>query len=143
MSLSPREFGQHWFEQVWNQGRRDAIAELCTPDIELHDGGVVTVGVSPFLQFFDRMQATFSDTHVDVEETIVEGDKACIRWTCKAKHTGDGFGISPTGVEINVTGISVARVVDGRMAAAWQNCDMLGMMQQINGGSISPTYVKP
>jgi steroid delta-isomerase-like uncharacterized protein len=142
MTLSVREFGQSWFESVWNKGRREAINELCAPDIALHDGGVVTVGTEPFLKFFDRMQATFSDIHVDVDEPIVEGDKTCVRWTCKARQTGNGFGTPPTGVEVSVTGISIIRVVDGKIAEAWQNWDMLGMMQQINGGGVSPTYVK-
>jgi predicted ester cyclase len=114
---------------------------LFPPNGVLHDGGVDTVGVEPFLTFFDRLQRTLSEIHVDVDFVVEEGDRAAVRWTCKAKHTGPGLGIPPTGTEINVTGISIIQVEDGLMTEAWQNWDMLGMMEQIKGHGASPTYV--
>jgi predicted ester cyclase len=141
MAHSAGELGRIWFEEVWNQGRREAIAEMLAPNILLHDGGVDTEGTEPFHVFFDRMQDTFSDIHVDVDFVLGEGDIATVRWNCKAKHTGLGFGIPPTGVEIHVTGISIIQVEDGLMTEAWQNWDMLGMMEQIKGHGASPTYV--
>jgi len=141
MTQSMREAGRNWFELVWNQGRREAITELLTPSLVLHDGGVDSVGAEPFLQFFDRMQATFSSIHVDIDQTLVEGDKVCVRWVCTAKHTGDGFGIPPTGAQIHVTGISLIQFKDGKFIEVWQNWDMMGMMEQIKGLAQSPTYV--
>lgn len=142
MLQSARELGRLWFEVVWNRGRRGAIAELLSPNVVLHDAGVDSVGIEPFLLFFDRMQDTFSEIHVDVEEILEEFDKACIRWTCTAKHTGFGFGIPPTGAEVRVTGLSVIHVEEGKVVEAWQNWDMLGMMEQIKNQSVSPTYVR-
>jgi predicted ester cyclase len=87
------------------------------------------------------MRATLSDLRVNVEDTIAEGDKLCVRWSCTAKHTGDGLGIAPTAVTIHVTGISIIRVAGGKMVEGWQNWDMLGMMEQIKGGARSATYI--
>jgi len=70
---------------------------------------------------------------VKVEDTIAEGDRVCVRWSCTAKHTGDGLGVPATGVTIHVTGVSIVRVAGGMVTEAWQNWDMLGMMEQING----------
>ncbi|MGA2848326.1 MAG: ester cyclase [Terracidiphilus sp.] len=142
MPQTARELGRLWFEVVWNRGRRGAIAELLSPNVVLHDAGVDSVGIEPFLLFFDRMQDTFSDIHVDVEEILAEYDKACVRWTCTGKHTGFGFSIPPTGAEVRVSGLSVIHVEDGKVVEAWQNWDMLGMMDQIKDHSASPTYVR-
>ena len=142
MPQTARELGRLWFEVVWNRGRRGAIAELLSPNVVLHDAGVDSVGIEPFLLFFDRMQDTFSEIHVDVEEIIEEYDKACIRWTSTAKHTGFGFSVPPTGAEVRVSGLSVIHVEDGKVVEAWQNWDRLGMMDQIKGHSASPTYVR-
>jgi predicted ester cyclase len=141
MSLTARELGRLWFEVVWNRGRRGAIAELLSPNVVLHDAGEDSVGIEPFLLFFDRMQDTFSDIHVDVEEILAESDKACIRWTCRARHTGFGFTVPPTGAEVRITGISMIQVEEGNVVEAWQNWDMLGMMEQIKGHSAPPTYI--
>jgi predicted ester cyclase len=141
MTDSERDLGKRWFEQVWNQGRREAIAEMLAPDAVVHDGGIDTSGAEGFYPFYDRLRATLSDIHVEVEDTIAEGDKLCVRWLCTAKHTGDGLGIAPTGVPIRVTGISILRVANGKLVEGWQNWDMLGLMEQIRGGARSATYI--
>jgi steroid delta-isomerase-like uncharacterized protein len=141
MTLSPQDVAKNWFEVVWNQGRREAITQLLAPDVTFHDGGTDSRGIEPFLQFYDRIRSTLSQIHVEVEDTIVEGERVCVRWRSKAIHTGDGLGIPPSGAEIEVTGISVVHVVDGRFVEAWQNWDMLGLMEQIGGQAKSPTYV--
>jgi predicted ester cyclase len=141
MTEAERGLGRRWFEQVWNEGRREAIAEMLAPEGVLHDGGLDTIGPDGFYPFFDRMRATFSELHVTVEETIAEDDKVCVRWYCTAKHTGGGLGVAPTGKAIHVTGISILRVAGGKLIEGWQNWDMLGMMEQIQGLAKSATYV--
>jgi steroid delta-isomerase-like uncharacterized protein len=141
MTEAERDLGRRWFEEVWNQGQREAIAEMLAPEGVIHDGGTDTRGPEGFYPFYERIRATFPDLHVDVEDTIAEGDKVCVRWSCTAKHTGDGLGIAPTGVTIHVTGISILRVAGGKLAEGWQNWDMLGMMEQIRNSGKSATYI--
>ena len=141
MTDSERALGRRWFEEVWNKGRRKAIAEMLAPNGVIHDGGTDTVGPDGFYPFFDRLSAAFSGLHVDVEDTFAADDKVCVRWSCTAKHTGDGLGMAPTGVTIHITGISILRIAGGKLAEGWQNWDMLGMMQQIQGLQTASTYI--
>jgi predicted ester cyclase len=142
MNESERQLGQRWFEQVWNQGQRQAIGEMIAPDAVLHEGGSDSVGPEGFYPFYDRMVAAFSEIHVTVEDTIAENDKLCVRWSFRAKHTGDGLGIAPTQASVNVTGISILRVRGTKLIEGWQNWDMLGLMEQLKGGVHQPlTYV--
>jgi steroid delta-isomerase-like uncharacterized protein len=141
MTEADRGVGIQWFEEVWNKGRRSAIAELLPPDAVLHEGETDCVGPEGFYAFFDRLNAAFSEFRVTVHDVIAEGDQTCLRWTCTCKHTGDGLGIPPTQKTVHVTGISIIRIANGRMAEGWQNWDMLGMLEQIQGSSKSKTYV--
>jgi steroid delta-isomerase-like uncharacterized protein len=141
MTESERNLGWKWFELVWNQGKRAAIAEMMSADALIHDGGSDTRGPDGFYVFFDRMLATFSDVRVIVEDSIAEADRVCVRWTFTAKHTGAGLGIAPTGKSVRVTGITIMRVANGKLLEGWQNWDMLGLMQQINGGGNFTTYI--
>jgi predicted ester cyclase len=141
MTEAERNLGKRWFDEVWNQGRRDAIAAMFGPDGILHDGKHSTLGPGAFYAFFDRMTAAFSGLKVTVEDTFAEGDKLCLRWSCSAKHTGPGLGAAPTHKEIYVTGISIMRVAGGQIVEAWQNWDMLGMMEQIQSQAQAPTYI--
>jgi predicted ester cyclase len=141
MTEAERSLGKRWFELVWNQLRREAIGEMLPPHGVLHESGVDSTGPEGFYPFFDRMNATFSGLHVEVEDTIAEGDKLCVRWSCRARHTGGGLGMDPTGFSIHVTGISIFRVADNLIVEAWQNWDMLGMLEQIKGLARSGTHV--
>src|SRR6516164_5523150 len=131
MTVTERNLGTRWFEEVWNKGRRDAIAEMLAPDGVLHEGQTDTVGPEGFHDFFDRLNGAFSEFHVEVHDTIAEGDRVCLRWSCTCKHTGDALGIPATQKTVHVTGMSIIRIADGRMVEGWQNWDMLGMMEQI------------
>jgi steroid delta-isomerase-like uncharacterized protein len=137
----PSIFGQRWFEEVWNQGRREAIAEMLPPDAVLHEGDDSMRGPDGFYPFFDRMRASFSDIHITVEQTIADGDMECYRWSCTMRHTGDGLGFPATGKVCKVTGMSMLRFAGGNVAEGWQNWDMLGLMQQLQGGAKAATYV--
>lgn len=141
MTHEARSLGTRWFEEVWNKGRREAIPEMLAPDAVVHEAGRDSVGPEGFYEFFDRLSAAFSDMNVTVLDTIAEGDRACMRWAATCRHTGDGLGMPPTQKIIHVTGISIVRIANGRVAEAWQNWDMLGMLEQLQGQSRAATYV--
>jgi len=136
-----KNLATRWFEEVWNKGRRDAIAEMMAPNAVLYDAGDAVRGPEGFYPFFDRLQASFSDMHFIIQDTITEGDKICARWTCSMKHTGDGLGLPATGKSLEITGISVVRVAGDQFVEGWQNWDMLGLMQQIEGSQKPATYI--
>ena len=42
---------------------------------------------------------------------------------------------------VHFTGISIMRIADSVFVEAWQNWDMLGVIEQIKGVGISGTYI--
>jgi steroid delta-isomerase-like uncharacterized protein len=141
MTELDRSLGTRWFEEVWNKGRRAAIAEMLAPDGVLHEGETEAVGPEGFYPFFDRLNAALSEFRVTVHDTIAEGDQACVRWSCSCKHTGDALGMPATQKTVHVTGISIIRIANGQMVEGWQNWDMLGILEQIRESERSATYV--
>jgi steroid delta-isomerase-like uncharacterized protein len=142
MADTASDLGRRWFEEVWNRGRREAIGEMIAPTCIIHDGATDSTGPDGFYPFFDRITATFSEPHVTVEDTITEGNSACIRWSFTGRHTGEALGIPASGKTIFITGITILRASEGQVVEAWQNWDMLGMMQQIqSSGKSAATYI--
>ena len=131
-----------WFEEVWNKGRRQAIDEMLPPDCVIHDGGTSLKGPEEFKKYFDLMRSTFSEIQMTPEEVISEGALVCLRWSVKMRHTGDGLGMPATGRNLQTTGISIVRFTGGRFAEAWQNWDMLGVMQQIQQAEPAKLYMR-
>ncbi len=141
MSEANKRIASLWFEKVWNQGRKDAIAEMLAPDGVIHDGHETAKGPEGFYAFYDRMHAAFSDIHITIESTLAEGDDVCLRWSCTLRHSGDGLGLPATGKVVKTTGISIIRLADGKLTEGWQNWDMLGLMQQITEAPKARTYI--
>jgi predicted ester cyclase len=46
-------------------------------------------------------------------------------------HRGPFMGIQPTNRELSWTGITIDRIVEGKIVESWANWDMMGMMQQL------------
>jgi steroid delta-isomerase-like uncharacterized protein len=141
VSEANKELAKRFFEEVWNKSRRGAIAEILAPNAVIYESGEAIRGPEGFYPFFDRMQATFADIHVSFNDAIAEADKVCLRWTCTMRHTGSGFGVPPTGKTLQTTGITVLRIANGQFLEGWQNWDMLGLMQQMQGAGLGPTYI--
>jgi len=123
-----KEFAARWFEEVWNQSRREAIDELLPEDCVLHDGSSEYRGPDEFKRFYDAIRAQLSDVRVTPIEAFSEGDMVCMRWSSTATHTA-------TGKPLQVTGISILRFKDGRFVEAWQNWDQYSLHQQLQEAS--------
>lgn len=136
MSNANKALATRWFEEVWNKGRRDAIAEMLLPSAVIYESCQAIRGPEGFYPFFDRMQATFSDIHVSFHDAVAEGDRVVLRWSVSMRHTGYGLGVPPTKRVVTTTGISVLRIAGEKFVEGWQNWDMLGLMHQIQGAGV-------
>lgn len=141
MSEQNKKLVRRWFEEVWNQGRREVIDELMPTECIIYDGSKPVKGPEEFKPFYDRIQSAFSESHMEVMDTIAEGDTVCARWQVTMRHTGDSLGLPATGKQVKISGISVIRFADGRMVEAWQNWDMMGMLEQLQGTQPAMLYM--
>ena len=141
MTDSDRALGHLWFEEVWNKARREAISEMMASDALIHDGATKTLGAEGCYPFYDRIRAAFPDIHITVDDTIAEGDKLVVRWSCSCTHTGNGLGFPATGRTAFFAGITILRIAGGKIIEGWQNWDMLGLMDQLQGTKSAATYV--
>jgi steroid delta-isomerase-like uncharacterized protein len=134
MALDPATVAHRWFEEAWNQGSEGAIDELSADDVIGHgigEGGSDAIGREHFRVFWRNLRTALPDLHVTVEDTITQGEKVAIRIILEATHSGEGLGVPPSNASVKITGIIIARVVNGQIAEAWNNWDQLALLQQI------------
>ncbi|HMD32479.1 MAG TPA: ester cyclase [Candidatus Acidoferrales bacterium] len=127
---------KRWFEEVWNQRRRETITELFARDGVAHgvsDSGGDIHGPAEFLPFYDRLCAGFPDIRVVVEDCFAAGDKVVARYVATMNHTGDYMGLRASGKKATAMGLSVGRVRNGQIVESWDSWDKLALMQQIGG----------
>jgi steroid delta-isomerase-like uncharacterized protein len=130
---SNKALSRRLLEEAFNAGNIDVIDELVTTDFVNHDAALPEPMVGP-----DAAKATisgyrtaFPDLRITIEEQIADDQGVATRWSAKGTHEGDLMGMAPTGKQATVTGITIDRIVDGRIAESWTNWDTLGMLQQL------------
>src|SRR5215204_4698314 len=83
MSEENKALIRRWFEEVWNNGREDAIDEMFAAEGIAHglveEGDKTMRGPAGFKPFFQKFRSAFPDIEVVVEDTIAEGDKVVAR----------------------------------------------------------------
>ena len=74
--------------------------------------------------------------HWVVDEMVAEGQKVVTRFVWTGTHRGVFLGIPATGRSVEVKGVVIDRLEDGKMADSRILMDTMGLMQQL--GVISP-----
>lgn len=140
MPQSPRDIAARWFEEVWNKGRLEAIDELATPDAKSYGFPQPESELSreQFRDYILEFRNSFTHIHIKLNETIVEDDRAAVRWTGTMQHTGSGLGFAPTGKVVEVHGMSVLHMRDGLISAGWNALDLGSVVMFLSALSARP-----
>jgi|ERR1700677_159801 steroid delta-isomerase-like uncharacterized protein len=125
---------RRWFQEVWNEGRVQTIYDLLAEDI--HGWGQDLPGVeirkpADFVKLYERIHGAFPNQKLTVEDAFGSGDRVVVRWSSVMTHTGDHLGVPASHKTVHITGITIARIENGKIVEGWDNWDQLAMMQQI------------
>jgi len=121
---------RRYFEQVFNEKRPDLAEEFLAESIELHGSGLAP-GLEVVKQWLTAFAASFPDGRTMAEDVVAEGNRVVARITFKGTHHGELQGIPATGKTVNVPGITIFRMDNGKIAEGWMVNDNLGLMQQL------------
>ncbi len=120
------------FDALFNEKRVDEADEFYATDYVDHSP---LPGQAPGLegakQKWRMYMAGIPDLHATVEDIVAEGDRVAVRWTAEGTHRGELLGIPPTGRPARISGISIYRLAEGRIAEQFERWDKLDLMQQL------------
>ena len=131
MSEENKAIIHRWFEEVWTGGRVSSIDALMAPECVVHGLGENMRGPEDFKPFHSAYRRAFPDVRIAVDDIIAEGDIVAARWSGTGTHSGDGLGFPATGRQVRLSGMTFARVQNGKLVEGWNIFDQLGMLQQM------------
>lgn len=140
--MSAREIKalERCFLEEVNKGKAAAMAvmdETCAADLVVHSSAGRDIhGLKDFKQYCSRLFSAFPDNHSTLDDVIVEGDKAVIRYTTTGTHKGEFMGIPPTNKRVTFWAIEIDRFSGGKFVEIWSRFDTLDLMQQLG---VAPT----
>ena len=128
MSLEQNKaIARRFVEELLGKGSYSLFDELTVENYADHN---LPSGVTA-RQSISAFRAGFPEARFRVEDILAEADKVVVRYAVEGTHTGNFFGIPATGKSITMTGISIYRIVNGKLTEAWVQYDQLGLMQQL------------
>lgn len=128
MSTENKEVTRRFFE-AWSQQDLETAASLVAEDFV--NNSSTSQGREGILEEGEYWFSAFPDAAVSIEDLFAEGDKVVVRLRTTATHQGEFFGAAPTGKQIDVHEIDIARIEDGLIAEMWATPDIYGMLTQL------------
>ena len=117
------------FEEIFNQGKFQVADEIYTKDFVNH-GLHRNADLQEDQAAVHAEKKAFPDLKMTVDLMVAEGDLVTVVWTLRGTHTGPGIGFPPTGVKLELRGITVWRIVDGKIREEWTSFDQLRAAHQ-------------
>jgi predicted ester cyclase len=119
-------------EEVYNKGNMDAWDELFVPEYVEHTFPFGDIGPLNVVKArLAGLKSGVSNYHATIDELIVEGETAIMRFHSEGIHTGELFGVPKTDKKIVINGCCVYRIKNSKVVEAFIYNDWLGLLQQL------------
>ena len=98
---------------------RFVLTQHCASDYIEH-GPQSDQGVEELIQWAITLISAFPDLAYKSEgDMVAEGDKVVVRYSARGTHLGKYHDIPPSGKKIEINGIYIARIANGKIAEGW------------------------
>jgi predicted ester cyclase len=118
------------FIDILSQGKFEVASEVFAKDFVNH-GTTKDIGLDEDQANNHGWRTAFPDLEITIDREIAEGDFVTVLWRARGTNTGSGNGLNATGKKTEGRGISVFRVVDGRIEEEWTEFSQLLILRQM------------
>jgi len=119
--------------EAWGKGDFEAFKETVAPEYlwYLPSRSTKPMSREETIEFAKMMHNAFPDVTFSIEELIAVEDRVISRFIMRGTHEGEFQGIPATGNKIEVSGILMSRIENGKIVEHREEFDMLGQMMQL------------
>lgn len=118
-----------WLEGL-NKGDLSIADQYLTEDFRNHGSHDDSLrGPEAFKLTIRKQRSGFSDIEYVILDFLSQGDKCCVRWIMRGKHTGEFLGVQPTGKTVEHHAILILRFEGGKIAERWGIVDNFALMR--------------
>ena len=118
------------FEELLSKGKFELAEQLYAKDFVNH-GLHRNISLEEDQAALKGWHQAFPDLAIVPEKLIAEGDLVTIYWIARGTNTGTGNGLPATGKKAEQAGITIWRIVNGKIKEEWSAFDQLSLMQQL------------
>lgn len=126
------ELNKRQARRVYEEGLSRGIFEVpYTANFVGHGSPTRTFTHADGMKEAQGWRNVFPDLVVRVDRMVAENDMVSVHWTARGTNTGEGMGIPATGKSAHISGQTMFRFENGKIAEEWTSGDALGLMRQL------------
>ena len=118
------------FNEGFSGGDITVVEEIFSPDIKLVDPNLPP-GIEGIKAIVRKNNATFEGWSFVIHDLMAVEDKVIARWTGSGKHIRSFMDESPTNKLVELNGISIYQIANGRIVTDWVIPDNLQFLMQL------------
>ncbi|HSF43207.1 MAG TPA: ester cyclase [Thermoanaerobaculia bacterium] len=133
---------RRYIEEILSGGKLELLDEIVSPEFVDRTPGAPpqTRGPEVIRESQKRARELFQDIRYTLDDLIAEGDQVVARYTVRAtRKPAEG---SDQGKPIEVTGITIYKIADGKIAETWIVNDQIELFRQL-GFTLTPPKQEP
>lgn len=120
------------YVHVWGRGSPSLFDELVSPDVSFQYPLAKANSVETLKRMAKSLHEIFTDLSVRIDEELVDGDRVVMRWTQSGTYRGRWeHCLPPRGQTVNWTGLTIYRVVGGKIVDERGEEDSAGLLQMV------------
>jgi steroid delta-isomerase-like uncharacterized protein len=120
------------WDEIINNGKLELFNETnFDKDIILIMSPENLVGIDNVKDFYSNYLTGFSNITFTVVDVFGQGHKIVKHWNFKGVHSGDFFGIPATGKSVDISGVTLVKIKDGKIFQEQDFMDNLVFMMQL------------
>lgn len=117
-------------EEVLGQGKIDEYEALYSPAYVSH-GSARDATRAEDRETTKAWRQAFPDLRITIDKILAEGELVAARFIAEGTNTGAGNGLPATGKHLRIAGMTILRIVDGKIVEEWTSFDQLDFLRQL------------
>ncbi len=118
------------FEVILSQGKFEVADQIYSKDFVNH-GLTHDASLKEDQDAARGWKQAFPDLKMTVLQEIAEGDLVTVLWAGTGTNTGEGNGLPATGKSGQLRGITIWRIVNGKITEEWSAFDQFSILKQL------------
>ncbi|MBP6333831.1 MAG: ester cyclase [Bacteroidia bacterium] len=119
--------------EAFNTGNLEGIENYVDENFVEHtpDPNIKTTGLAGLKETITTYRTSFPDLKMTALSTVSEGDLVVIHFNMKGTNTGPMGEMPPTNKAIDVDGVDIVKMVNGKGTEHWGYVDQMKFMMQL------------
>lgn len=133
------------FEEQADKGNTSLYEDLLMEDVCVYGpaSGQITKGRAAVRRFDEGYYQAYAGAKFELDRISGAGDEVTVRWSCRGAYKKAYKGIAPKKKDFCIWGLSVYRIVKGKIQEIRQFWDRLGILEQIGEVRVHTDPVQP